>query len=115
MDDADFADDGYDGFGGFDLDLGQVAAFGDLLAGFVGPVPQKMIGSQMTAVLAGGKRPLAYAESHEVIERHLNRNVLLEPVSDLCLPLDPSLARIERIGSVADVGDERLRKLHNGM
>ena len=43
MDDADFADDGGNGVGGFDFDLGEIAAFGDFLAGFIGAVPEKLI------------------------------------------------------------------------
>ncbi len=39
MDDADFADDGDDCVGGFDLNLSEIAAFGDFLAGFIGAVP----------------------------------------------------------------------------
>ncbi len=45
MDDADFADDGDDGVGEFDFDLGEIAAFRDFLAGFIGSVPKESVGA----------------------------------------------------------------------
>ena len=63
MDDADFADDRDDGFGGFDLDLGDVAAFGDFLAGFIGSIPLEGVATGLSAILACGKIPAANTET----------------------------------------------------
>ena len=45
VDDADFADDGDDGLGGFNLDLGEVATFRHLLAGLIRAVPHEGVGT----------------------------------------------------------------------
>ena len=63
MDDADFADDGDDGFGGFDLNLGDIAAFGDFLAGFIGSIPLEGVVPGLPAILARGKVPAADTET----------------------------------------------------
>ena len=54
VDDADFTDDGDEGLGGFDFDLSEVAAFGHLLAGFIGSVPHKSVLASGSAALPSG-------------------------------------------------------------
>ena len=60
MDYTDFAHGRDSGFGGFDHDLGQVAAFGDLQAGLIGPVPKEGIEALPAAVGARAEVPTAH-------------------------------------------------------
>src|SRR5258708_38101432 len=68
VDNADFANGGDAGFGGFDHDLGKIAAFGHLLAGFVGPVPIEGVGPCAAAVHTGPEVAMTDLLTWQVLE-----------------------------------------------
>src|SRR5437879_12165343 len=92
VDDADFTDDGDEGLGGFDFDLSEVAAFGHLLAGFIGSVPHKSVLASGSAALPSGNVPSANAKAYKLIAGDARGCILGSRVGDAGLAFQPALS-----------------------